>query len=181
MKYLNLLTTAVIVAMPLSLQAASNSNTVEIMLSNTLDEDRGYCLDVAGGQGENAPLDKGLQAHTCYHYKGSILVDQGFDEALISEGKFKIPYFDVCMTATSVTLNSTIVLASCEQLDSQKFTLNTNGQIVTQTAPELCITVSSTEKREGRGSTPVHVMRPLSLQNCEEGKSDYQQWEINKL
>jgi hypothetical protein len=60
MKYLNL-STAIIVAMPLYLQAATTANIVEIVLSNTLDEDRGYCLDIAGGQGGNAPLDKGLK------------------------------------------------------------------------------------------------------------------------
>jgi hypothetical protein len=85
------------------------------------------------------------------------------------------------MTTSSLALNSTIVLASCEPSDTQKFILKTNGQIVPQTAPELCITVSSTEKREGRGSTPVNVMHPLSLQNCEEAKVAYQQWGINKL
>lgn len=84
------------------------------MLSSNLDEARGYCLDIAGGKGANAPLDKGLQAHTCYHYTGGILEDQGFDAALISEGEFRIPVLfaplpitkDIIHTFTSAGMKS---------------------------------------------------------------------------
>lgn len=149
---------------------------VEIKLVDTIDEDRGYCLDIAGGKGENAPLDKGLQAHTCYDYTGDLLVDQSFDTELMKQGEFKIPYFDVCMTASSVAADSSIVLASCESNDSQKFTLQENGNLVAQAKPELCVTVSATEKKNGRGATPVHVMRPLSLQACSTDNKTYQTW-----
>lgn len=64
----------------------NDNDVVEVMLLSQLDESRGYCLDIAGGQGTNAELDKGLQAHTCYHYTGSILEDQGFNAALIDDG-----------------------------------------------------------------------------------------------
>ncbi|MGO3737589.1 MAG: hypothetical protein ACTJFV_10820 [Moraxellaceae bacterium] len=66
--------------------ASNDNDVVEVMLLSQLDESRGYCLDIAGGQGTNAELDKGLQAHTCYHYTGSILEDQGFNAALIDDG-----------------------------------------------------------------------------------------------
>ncbi|MGH1479196.1 MAG: hypothetical protein ACRBM6_10845 [Geminicoccales bacterium] len=55
-----------------------------------MDETRGYCLDIAGGRGKEAPLGHGLQAHTCYHNSGGVLEDQGFDAALIDEGQFRI-------------------------------------------------------------------------------------------
>ena len=160
---------------------ADTSNTVEVMLVSTLDEERGYCLDIAGGQGVNAPLDRGLQAHTCYHYKGRILEDQGFDEELIKEGRFLITYFDVCMSVSSVVENETISLQSCNDADTQKFILKPNGNLVTAVDPNLCITVSSTEKKEGRGSSPVHVMRPVTLQVCDDSKDAYQIWSTNKI
>jgi len=149
----------------------------EIRLVNTIDESRGYCLDIAGGRGKDAPLDRGLQAHTCYDYTGSLLEDQSFDSLLIDKGEFKIPYFDVCMTASEIKKDSSIVLASCENTNKQVFSLKTNGNIVIKSDPSLCVTVNSTEKREGRGATPVHVMRPLSLQECSDDKKAYQTWD----
>ena len=159
----------------------SSNDVVEVMLSSQLDDSRGYCLDIAGGQGTDAPLDKGLQAHTCYHYTGSILEDQGFDAALIEEGQFKIPYYDVCMAASSTDLGSDILLEACNDSNTQSFDLQENGQLSLQGNPELCVTVSATEKKEGRGGSPVHVMRPLSLQSCNTAQQDYQSWTINEL
>ena len=154
---------------------------VEIMLADKLDEARGYCLDIAGGKGKNAPLDQGLQAHTCYHYTGGILEDQGFEKALIGEGRFRIPYFDVCMAVPSVEAGAPIDLGPCADTDTQKFTLQDNGHLVAASDPNLCITVSATEKREGRGGTPIHVMRPLTLQPCADAETAYQTWELNTL
>ena len=154
---------------------------MEVLLADELDEARGYCLDIAGGRGKNAPLDQGLQAHTCYHYTGGILEDQGFDAALIDEGQFRIPYFDVCMSVPSVEAGAAISLEQCSTADTQKFTLKPDGQMVAQADPELCVTVSSTEKREGRGGNPIHVMRPLSLQPCDEAVKAYQTWSLHSL
>lgn len=160
---------------------AGNEKLVEIMLSSNLDEERGYCLDIAGGQGANAPLDKGLQAHTCYHYTGGILEDQGFDATLISQGQFRISYFDVCMSVPSIAEGAAVSLAQCNNSDTQTFALQSNGQLVTQVDPKLCVTVNSIEKKEGRGGSPVHVMRPLSLQLCNDASKPYQTWLINEL
>ena len=46
----------------------STEEVVEVKLIDNIDEPRGYCLDVAGGRGTKAPIEKGLQAHTCYDY-----------------------------------------------------------------------------------------------------------------
>lgn len=161
--------------------AQSADDLVEIRLADDIDEDRGYCLDIAGGKGANAPVDKGLQAHTCYDYTGGLLEDQSFESALIENGQFKIPYFDVCMAASSVETGSSLALAACDGGDTQVFSLESNGHLILQANPELCVTVSSTEKREGRGGTPVHVMRPLSLQPCSEESQAYQAWSIFSL
>lgn len=161
--------------------ARSAENLVEVLLADELDEARGYCLDIAGGRGKNAPLDQGLQAHTCYHYTGGILEDQGFDAAHIDEGQFRIPYFDVCMSVSSVEAGAAISLDQCSTADTQKFTLKPDGQLIAQTDPELCVTISSTEKKEGRGGTPIHVMRPLSLQPCDDAVKAYQTWLLHSM
>ena len=159
-------------------QARSAEKLVEVMLADKLDEARGYCLDIAGGKGRRAPLDRGLQAHTCYHYTGSILEDQGFDAALIGKSQFRIPYFRVCMSVPSVATGAAITLEQCKNSDTQKFTLKPNGQLISQKDPKLCVTVSSTEKREGRGGFPIHVMRPLTLQMCNNDQKAHQTWSL---
>jgi len=165
----------------ISVQAEETENTVELMLVDSLDDERGYCLDIAGGQGKNAPIENGLQAHTCYHYTGSILEDQGFDKGLINNGQFYIPYFNVCMSAPSLTVGEAMTLSQCNDQNTQKFDINARGQLVSIVNPQLCVTVSKTEKKEGRGGSPVHVMRPVSLQMCESTNNAYQIWAINSL
>lgn len=159
----------------------SMATLTEVVLSNELDEPRGYCLDIAGGKGANAKADRGLQAHTCYHYTGTILEDQGFDSALIEEGRFRIPYYDKCMSVASVAADTPISLEQCLDVDTQEFMLQSNGQLVTKADPSLCVTTSETEKREGRGGSPVHVMRPLSLQPCDDSRESYQRWTLKSL
>jgi hypothetical protein len=162
-------------------KSLESKKLVEVRLVDTIDEDRGYCLDIAGGKGANAPLDKGMQAHTCYDYTGGLLEDQSFDSALLKKGEFKITYFDVCITASAIEIGASIELASCENKDTQQFSLEENGNLIVKSKPELCVTVNATEKREGRGATPVHVMRPLSLQACSSAKAKYQAWSLFSL
>lgn len=164
-----------------ALPAQAADDVVEIRLVDNIDETRGYCLDVAGGKGTEAPIEKGLQAHTCYDYTGGLLEDQSFETALIEQGQFKIPYFDVCMIASAAESGASLQLGTCEDSELQLFSLQENGNLTLQSQPELCVTASSTEKKEGRGATPVHVMRPLSLQACSDDNKAYQAWYMYKL
>jgi hypothetical protein len=158
------------------------SELVEIRLVDDIDENRGYCLDIAGGKGTSAPVENGLQAHTCYDYTGALLEDQGFDVELIDAGQFKITYFDVCMVASSNEAGASLMLAACDSASAlQKFSIEENGSLVLNDNPDLCITVSSTEKREGRGATPVHVMRPITLESCSADENIYQAWKVYSL
>jgi len=158
-----------------------SSDLVEIMLVDKLDESRGYCLDIAGGQGARAPIERGLQAHTCYNYRGEILEDQGFDSTLINTGQFKISYFDVCMTVASITAGTSLSLEACNGSENQTFTLNDSGQLVVKSAPELCVTLDSSQQKTGRGGTPPHVMHPVSIEACDDAKQAYQTWSLNSL
>jgi hypothetical protein len=163
------------------LATAHASELVEIRLIDDIDEARGYCLDIAGGRGTSAPLDKGLQAHTCYDYTGGLLEDQSFEATLLEDGTFKIPYFDVCMSVPAIEPGAAITLSPCAAVETQMFSLKDNGNIVISGDTELCVTTSSTQKREGRGGTPVHVMRPLSLQPCSDEKKAYQAWTVFRI
>ena len=182
MKYKNILSKATLLPLLfVAYQASASDKLVEVMLDSNLDDERGYCLDIAGGKGKDAPLNKGLQAHTCYHYTGGILEDQGFNAELLKKGEFKVSYFDVCMSATSFTKGATLALAKCNQSKMQTFSLKANGQLVSPTAPELCVTVNGNKKKEGRGGSPVHVMRPISLELCDSSKKTYQTWTLNEV
>ncbi len=160
----------------LSAAVQSSEKLVEVRLVDDIDEARGYCLDVAGGQGTRAPLNKGLQAHTCYDYKGRLLEDQSFDPALIKENMFKLPYFDVCMQASSLQASAAIELAKCNGASNQEFSLQQDGHLVLVANPELCVTANMNHKKEGRGGRPVHVMRSLSLQVCSDQAAPFQIW-----
>jgi len=98
-------------------------------------------------------------SHTCYSYTGSIIEELGFNESLTSNGLFQIPYFDVCMSVSPVTLGSAVALGRTDQSDTQNFTLESSGRLVSEANPEQCITFSGTEKNEGRGEFSVQVMR----------------------
>lgn len=161
--------------------AHAQEGLVEIRLIDNVDEPGGYCLDIAGGRGKDAPLDRGLQAHTCYDYTGGLLEDQSFDATQIAQGQFRIPYFDVCMTVSPVEIGSAVTLAPCDEAGAQTFSLQPNGHLTPESNTELCVTVSSSSKREGRGGTPVHVMRPLSLQPCSDEEFAYQAWTVFSL
>jgi len=62
------------------------SADVEVTLKDRLDGNlNGYCLDIRGG-GQNIDPSAGLQAHTCYSYRGDLGSDQAFDPELIAGG-----------------------------------------------------------------------------------------------
>ena len=61
---------------------------VEVTLQDGLDGNlNGYCLDIRGG-GRNIDPSQGLQAHTCYSYRGDLGSDQAFDPEGIPRGEF---------------------------------------------------------------------------------------------
>lgn len=140
-----------------------------------MDELRGFCLDIRGYK-ESADIKKGLQAHTCYSYQGSIAVDQGFSFEKISNGEFYMPSFDVCMEAENTHSSSVLKLESCSKGALQKFSMNENGSISLEDNNNLCITISSESSREGGGGNPPHLIRNLNLENCNSNKLKYQTW-----
>ena len=153
-----------------------NEETVEVFLLNTLNDSRGYCIDMMGYK-TNADVNKSLQAHSCYSYQGEISVDQGFDINKINNEEFYIPYFKVCMELDKLEQSSALKLNSCDKNNNQKFILQSDGKIQPKSDLNLCLTVSNNFS-EGGGGSPVHLKRTLTLENCNEILSSRQKWGV---
>ena len=153
-----------------------NNEKVEIYLIDNLDDSRGFCLDMRGYK-DNADTSRNMQVHTCYSYQGEIAVDQGFNKSKISEKEFYIPHFKVCLEADEIESSSTIELMTCDKNQKQKFILQDDGKINPEGNLNLCLTVSISS-REGGGGNPVHLIRDLSLQACNDENSELQRWSM---
>ena len=153
-----------------------NQQTVEVYLLNTLNDSRGYCIDMKGYK-TNADINNSLQAHSCYSYQGEVSVDQGFDISKITNEEFYIRHFKVCMEAEKIEESSALNLNTCDKNNKQKFILQSDGKIQPKENLNLCLTVSENFS-EGGGGSPVHLIRALSLENCSDALSSYQKWGI---
>lgn len=154
---------------------ALQKRVVEIYLTNQLDDERGFCVDIKGHK-TRAKIDRGLQAHTCYSYQGSISVDQGFDATELTKNKFFLPAFDVCMEAASSNGPTNLRLSPCRDEKLQGFEFQKAGTITPTRNRGLCLTVAGGNSRKGGGGSPVHLMRNLSLQPCGGSLSHLQRW-----
>ncbi len=156
--------------------SAYAGDLVEVVLVDRLDDPRGFCLDIRGHK-QRARPNRGLQAHSCYSYQGQIGVDQGFDSDAIKAGRFHMPGFDVCMTAPGEA-GARLGLAQCDGSPGQAFSMTPNGAIVAGSAPTLCVTVAGGESRQGGGGQPVHLIRGLTLEECDQARTRYQRWRV---
>ena len=152
-----------------------SGDIIEIYTVNQLDEYRGYCIDIKGHK-LKAKITKGLQAHTCYSYQGQIAVDQSFDSFRIAENEFFLPEFDVCMEASSMVASNPIKLGKCTGNELQQFKWDVEGRIHLMGNSKLCLTVDKDQAKKGRGGSPVHLRRPLTLELCRSDLAPYQIW-----
>jgi len=148
---------------------------VEVTLKDNLDGDlNGYCLDIKGGGRNINPAD-GLQAHTCYSYRGDLGTDQAIDPEGIARGEFKVVAFDVCATMESTEAGAEVALSACDGGDAQQFVFAENGNISPKSAPGMCLTAGN-ETTFGRGGTSPHQIKTLTLQSCGGDLTAYQEW-----
>ena len=152
---------------------------VEVYLLDALNDSRKYCLDIIGYK-TNADINKGLQVHSCYSYQGKISVDQGFDKSRIDDNEFYIPLFKVCMEAVRIEKSSRLELKNCDKNQKQEFIFQNDGKIQPLSNLNLCLTASE-NFREGGGGNPVHLIRDLSLQICDDTFSSRQKWSFRKI
>ena len=154
-------------------------DNVEVYLLNQLDDSRGFCIDVKGHK-YKAQINKDLQAHTCYSYQGEIFPDQGFSSLKLNNNQFILPYFSVCMEASSLTPSANLRLRKCDRNNLQNFELSNENKIILIGNRKLCLTVDQGQSKKGRGGSPVHLMRNLSLELCTDSLNSYQAWGVRK-
>jgi hypothetical protein len=54
--------------------------------------------------------------------------------------------------------------------------MNKNGSIALENNKNLCLTISTENSREGGGGNPPHLIRNLTLENCNISQLKYQVW-----
>jgi hypothetical protein len=159
----------------LALPVAAFGADVEVTLKDGLDGNlNGYCLDIKGG-GQNIDPSRGLQAHTCYSYRGDLGSDQAIDPEGIARGEFRIVAFDVCATMEGTEAGAEVALSACDASEIQQFDFTENGYISPKSAPGVCLTAGK-ETTFGRGGTSPHQIKTLTLQACGGDLAAYQEW-----
>ena len=156
----------------------SEVDLLEVKLLNNLDDKRGFCIDIKGHK-FRAKISRGVQAHTCYSYQGEIAVDQGLDANKLKQKKLFFSYFDVCVHPTSSNNPLNLNLIKCRK--TQEFVFIEDNTIRLKNNKNLCLTVAKGNSRNGGGGSPLHLIRNLSLQTCNEQKSIYKTWGIRGL
>lgn len=165
-------------ALVLSLPSAGYAELVEITLVDELDgELSGYCLDIAGGQ-QDANVENGLQAHTCYSYQGALGVDQTFETDRFADSVLYMPEFDVCATLGGTQAGTSVGLAACDGSTAQKIDLTESGKLSPADAPDLCLTAGE-DTRRGRGGTSPHQIKSLTLESCSDSHAAFQTWRVS--
>ena len=173
-----------------SYMSAAHAQLAEINLQQTLDEPRGWCVDLFAHLTNALPLG-GFQGHTCFLDMGrGPTEDQGFEIAPIKDsGKFRLAYFNMCMTMQEPKPGSYVGAEPCVDEPAQKFTMRPDGRIVSASSPQLCLTLGDrTVPGGGRlaraGSRPpatnfdIPQIRRLSFESCSAAKSKLQRWQL---
>ena len=153
----------------------SEVDLVEIKLLNNLDDKRGFCIDIKGHKFK-AKISRGIQAHSCYSYQGKIAVDQGLDANKLKQKQLFFPYFDVCVHPTSSKNPLNLNLLKCD--NTEEFVFSEDNTIRLKNNTNLCLTVADGYSRKGGGGSPVHLIRNLSMQTCNQQNSVYKTWGI---
>ena len=173
MKYTGLM--CLILQAGLLVPMTASAADVEVTLKDGLDGNlNGYCLDIKGG-GQNVDPTRGLQAHTCYSYRGDLGPDQALDPEGIARGEFKVVAFDVCATMESTETGVEVALSTCDGSESQQFDFADSGSISPKSAPGMCLTAGE-ETTFGRNGTSPHQIKSLTLQTCGGDLTAYQEW-----
>lgn len=158
---------------------ANAQTPVEVKLKAPIDEDRGWCLDLRGGQNNGAPIG-GVHGHTCYTYNGNgPTKDQAFVmESIKDQNEFRMVEFnDKCMTLFEPNEGSFVSIETCDGRETQVIAMNETGQITPEMTPELCLTAGSVVL-PGGGGNPVHIMRDISFEACDSAINERQLWEL---
>lgn len=151
--------------------AVSYADTGLLRTVQTLDDERGYCLDIRG-EGQTLQLDAPLQAHTCKY--GAPLDDQRFDRT--AEGAIHAAAYDRCLAAASLAAGAQLVMRPCSSAPAQRWTMAW-GRLSPVSRPDLCVSLAGT-KGEPAGTpvliSPVYHRRDLLLDRCDAAREPLQ-------
>ena len=133
----------------------------------TLDEARGYCLDIRG-EGATLQLDNPLQAHTCKY--GGPIDDQRFERT--ATGAIRAPMYDRCLAVASLEAGAGLLMRPCASAPTQQWSMAW-GRISPASRPDLCISLS-VDKGQPAGTpvliSPVYHRRDVALDRCDDSR-----------
>ncbi len=165
------------VLLSIAMAASAHAEKVEVVLKDKLDGNlSGYCLDIKGGN-RNVDVSNGLQAHTCYSYRGTLGSDQTFETTRFAENMLYMPEYNVCAEVSGFSTGQTVGLASCNGTAAQQFLFSGEGLIRPVKAPNMCFTAGA-NTTFGRGGTSPHQIKTLTLQPCSEELAEFQSWRV---
>lgn len=159
----------------MSFAGFASAEKVEIALTDKLDTTTNeYCFDIMGG-GQNVDPSRGLQAHTCYSYRGELGPDQAVATADLENGQFNISDFDVCVTMSSLEEGASVALTACDGSELQQFDFDfaASSHISPVSAPNMCVTIGD---ETSYGMAVRHQIRTLSLETCSDELASRQNW-----
>lgn len=158
-----------------ALAAPVSAEQVEITLMDDLDgQVNGYCIDIKGGN-RDVDTSNGLQSHTCYSYQGALGTDQIFETERFASNELYMPIYEVCVELAGLSAGSEVGLAACDGSTEQQISFEDDGTLRPVAAAEMCLT-SGLETRSGRN--PVHLIKELTVESCEDAQADYQTWRV---
>jgi acetyl esterase/lipase len=133
----------------------------------SLDEARGYCLDIPG-EGQTLRLDDPLQAHTCKY--GGPLDDQRFERT--AGGAIRVTMYDRCLAAASLEPGARLLVRPCGSAPTQRWSMAW-GRISPASRPDLCISLAG-ERGRPAGTpvliSPVYHRRDVGLDRCDDSR-----------
>ena len=80
------------------------------------------------------------------------------------------------MQAESISSSAPIKLHKCNDGKLQAFKLDKKGRIPVLSDSTLCLTIDQRKSKNGRGGSPVHLKRNLTLERCTDRLKPYQIW-----
>ena len=84
------------------------------------------------------------------------------------------------MEAVFIAAIAKIQLSNCRSGKFQKFELGKKGRIRLVSNLKLCLTVAQGQSKKGGGGSPVHLMRNLSFELCNDTLKFFQTWGVRK-
>jgi acetyl esterase/lipase len=139
----------------------ANAEPAMLRAVQSLDEPRGYCLDISGS-GPTLDLEAPLQAHTC---KGLAPVDDQLFEA----SGLELRSHDRCVAAEALEPGAPLHMRACADARLQRWRF-ADGRLSPASRPELCVALAAV-RGEPWGTprlvSPAYRRQTVALAACD--------------